>query len=698
MERSNFFTDQDVLQEDLNNIESSKGNQLKYRAQYILGASGGVRQDNPLASASVERGGIYYNTILEVPPGPVGSLKYKEFFKPEALSATSIRILEGAALDPNGEVIINPATIDMTKGSTGANYDWSTASPGEIQWYVKLRYAAASGSFKSDDLGTSYPTRYTDSFIINVDYTEPTDDDILIASFQGTGAGNITGSIVDERSFVRIITPANAVILDPSTVPVTAHLTAEDHITSVGSGVASDTNPHGLSPDDIGVSNTVEPHRKEAHTPGIIDVTGEYIDSAAFRDSYLGTPTDLGADVEISWTSPNSNARLMVNGIHYSTILTTVSLVDHPDMIAGGDTIYWLYFDNTSASVYNVRATTSNLDDYKTADKLLLCKIQRISGGSDYSNFEDLRRFYGTSQKHIGPDLDENATFDTLNRVSSLENNLNRIRYQLGLALIGIGSSWDGFNPLTSGPTSSAVSYHYHDVTPFQFTSNINQTVSYPAHYIRKNVSGELAGIMLHTTSPTTSKKVYLITNYSGVGVPTTVMLATGSMAALEVIGNGLFGGNVIGSDGIFGGDVSAGGSVFINSNEITGGQAAAIPTLTAGSSSDADAFHTHDSLKGPASGSVVSGYSIDDTRENIGELAMHISAIGLASGNGIMTLYVTEISGSYGANQIFSKTNILSGEYGTCIGVVPPNWFYKVIYSSTLSTIGIQEFPGTGA
>lgn len=665
MERSNFFTDQDVLKEDLNNIESSKGNQLRYRAQYILGASGGVRQSNPLASASVERGGIYYNTAIEEgeeAEGPTSALYYKEFFNPSVLSATSIRILEGAALDPNGEVIINPATIDMTKGSTGANYDWSTAAPGEIQWYVKLRYAAASGSFKSDDLGTSYPTRYTDSFIINVDYTEPTADDILIASFQGTSGGNITGSIVDERAFVRVITPANAVILDPSTVPVAAHLTVEDHIDAVGSGVASDTNPHGLSPDDIGVSSTVEPHRKEAHTPGVIDITGEYIDSAAFRDSYLGTPADIGADVEISWTSGNANAAMIVKGERFTPTLVTLSMVNHPDMIAGGDTLYWLYFDNTTASVYNVRATPSNLDNYKTADKLLLCKIQRISGGSEFSGFEDLRRFYGTSQKHIGPDLDEGAVLHTLNRVSTLQHNLDRMRYQLGLSLTGVGSAWDGSNPLTAGATSIADAYHTHTDFPGAVLKiNSNGIFQTPFYSMRK-AAGEIAGMLHHGGNPSNNMKLYFVANYIGTGIPTTAMKATGSMAALEVDGY-----------------------VEIGGNPINSAQAAAIPTLAAGPSSDADAYHTHDTHKQPNNINQISAYVFGKYRRNVGSASIVVFATGqYYSGQPTMRLEFYTGPGPDSASvvkcaefQSFSELAFTT-TIRSLTGYVPANWFYK--------------------
>ena len=166
MERANFFTDQDVLKEDLNNIETTKGNQLKYRAQYVLGASGGVNQGTLARSASIDRGGIYFNIGgFETDPPPTTN-----YFYPSGLSSTSIRIYAGAALDSDGEVLINPANLDMTKGSTGANYDWATASPGtSVLWYVKLLFSEVSGSVKADDGGTSYPTRYTDDFLVKVD-------------------------------------------------------------------------------------------------------------------------------------------------------------------------------------------------------------------------------------------------------------------------------------------------------------------------------------------------------------------------------------------------------------------------------------------------------------------------------------------------------------------------------------------------
>jgi len=663
MERSNFFTDQDVLQEDLNNIETSKGNQLKYRAQYMLGASGGVNQATPARSASIDRGGIYFNMGGYITDPPT----YSNYFYPSALSSTSIRILEGAALDAGGEVLINPATIDMTKGSTGTNYDWSTAGLGYPQlWYVKLLYAAASGSFKANDAGTSYPTRYTDDFLIQVDYTAPTAEEILLTSFLSDASGNISGSIVDERAFVRVMTPANAVVLDSSIAPVGSHYTVEDHITSVGTGTPSTVNPHGITGTDLGITDTVEPHRKEAHTPGIIDVTGEYLNSAAFRDSYLGTPTDVGADVEIGWTGANANAYMMVNGTTYKPTLVTFSLVNHPDMTAGGDGTYWIYFDNTSASVYNTRATTVSLDTYKAADKLLLCKISRLNGGSDYSNFVDLRRFYGTSQASIAVDSTEQATLDTLNSVSSLQSNLNRIRYQLGLSLSGVGSAWAGSNPLTAGHTTGlADDYHYHSSFPYILTINDQSIWSNVGYYINQ-WSGKKAGMMVHTNMSQTV--LHLVSDYSGASNPTTAMLATGSMGAISVAGNLIF-----------------------------ARHAAGIPTVTNGSASVADAWHTH---AHPASGSFVNGYAHNQMKQN--PTNSPIYATGWAHDNGTggnLSLYMGETSASVAAggdNEVhIQKQTAPSSGNASIFAVIPPGFFYKWYYTpGSLLALRTYDFP----
>jgi hypothetical protein len=59
----------------------------------------------------------------------------------------------------------------------------------------------------------------------------------------------------------------------------------------------------------------------------------------------------------------------------------------------------------------------------------------------------------------------------------TLFDTLDRMRYQIGLALNNTGSAWSGSNPLTSSPTSNADAYHYHS-SPMLISSFYSQSPS----------------------------------------------------------------------------------------------------------------------------------------------------------------------------------------------------------------------------
>jgi hypothetical protein len=663
MERSNFFTDQDVLQEDLNNLETTKIQQLKYRSQYILGRSGNIyHQSDSTASASVIRGGIYWNVASFG-----GELSIDSSFLVQYISPTSLRVLTGAALSPGGEFMLNPSNITMNKGSSGSNYNWMTTVAVPAPWYVKLYYNEASGSIKADDLGVSYPTRYTDDFIVAVNLTPPSADEILLASFVGSSIGDITtGSLKDERSYVRIITSANAVLLDPSTVPVAAFNTVQDHVEAVGSGTPTQTNPHGLTGNDIGLTDTTGPHRKEAHIPGIIDITGEYPDTAPFKNSYLGVPYDMGAVAGIAWTAPHASASIMVKGAIYHPTLDTVVFTTHPDIVAGGypNTYYFYYEGSGSAVRATIDAIPPYENNYRTGDKFILCRAYVFEGGSSYSNFLDLRKFYSISQVNIraegGP---ETAAWLSLDELSTLWDNLCRIRYQLGKALNG--SDWAGDNPLTSGVGSNATAYHEHrSIQAGQFIINEGLGLANPHLGIRRN-TGQLDGLMYHVSAG----RAYILKGYTGGSVP------TNSQVADLVVG-----------------------SLYVQSNQLTTGHVAAMPTLTGGPTSNADAYHTHSTARYPSTGSVVA-YTNNRARRNEANSPMYLSTwvFDGAAGGDDFILYISPTSGSLASNATQRVYVEATGLYNSMFGVVPPYWFYKIFYAGTVGTLKVYEYPANG-
>ena len=670
MQRTYYFTDQDVLAEDLNNTESTKASAIKQRTQYMLTTSGGVFKSDPTVSASVVRGGVYGNPLNYMEDGL--NLKISKN------SSTQLLMESGEALGADGEFIQALTSKTMNFGGSDVNYAW--ASPGALPpdgalYYVKIKYAAASGSVKANDAGVTYPTRYTDSYNVTINNAVPVSGEILLASFAGDTSGHIKASIKDERLYIRPIVPASGVILDPTVKPYSAVATAEDHILAVGTGIPSPTNPHGLTGNDIGLTDTTAPHRKEAHIPAIVDTTGEYPNTTPFRNSYLGVPYDEGANAGIAWTAPHASASIMVNGVAYHPTLDIVDFTTHPDVVAGGYPNYYYFYYEGTGSV--VRATTSTINPtelgYKKYDKFALCYVYVTDGGSAYSNFTDLRRFYSTSQIHIRAEASpEYAALTSIIPTSTLWDNLSRIRYQLGLALNG--SDWLGDNPLTQGVTSIADSYHQHTGME-NATFTLNRAQVYTDTYIAFEHASPNPTYIAHFGWRNNLSAFAAIDHFIGT-IPTYGKMIVGSL--------------------------QMGNTSYI----LTSTHVAAMPTLTGGSSSDADAYHTHGDLKGPLSGSL-RPYTADSWRRNDGDTAMFVTAQVAVSNNFGCYAYINlgPVTGSTSTNLV-ARTAMATGSagIGTLYCMVPPNWVYRIAWAPSLVGSGgsasvqfIYEYPPNG-
>lgn len=662
MQRTFYFTDQDVLAEDLNNTETTKATEMKQRVQYLLTYSGGVYGNDPTVSASVYRGGVY-GSPADYDEDSVNLIVSKN-------SATQISMAAGAALDSTGEFILVSGSKTMDFGSSDSNYSWIIPGGPPIQrYYVKLQYAEASGSFKTNDSGVSYPTRYTGSYFVQIDATPPVSTDVLIASFLGDTSGHISGSIKDERLYVSPIVPAGSVFLDPTTKPVGAWNTVEDHVNSVGSGTPSATNPHGLAGIDIGLTDTTQPHRLEAHTAGIVDITGAYDGGSVFYDSYEPVlVNNESSNAGVDFTAPHPSASIVANGGTFTGNLTNIVFSTHPDIIAGGDGTYLFYFDNTTGSVVRVAKDATPADiRYRSSVNFYLFEVYIFSAGTAYSveTFVDYRTFYESNPHRIAADDLELVSNSTIVKSSTLADNLARIRYMLGLALTGNPNDWDAANnPLTDGPTSDASSYHEHTgIQNYEFVIN------------RAEVTAD-AYIRFEKPSST---------EYARLGYRSSV----NAFAAID---------HYLGAIPVYGKMIV--GSLQINntSNILTETHVAAMPTLTGGPSSDADAYHTHNKFYNPDSGSVVT-YNNNSTRKNNSDMPMFISTRAQDNGGGgLFSLYIAPTSASLVSN-IVARNTSASSAWVSLFGVIPPGFYYKIYYSpGTLAgSIVLYEYPQVG-
>lgn len=414
MERSYFYNDQDVMADDLNAIEGSINKQSASRSVAVLGYSGGVSLGT---GGSVNQGGIYGS--------PADYLVTTKNLYPSKSSATEITIASGSAMDHNGNLILVPSAFTITFTDDEDEKVWKEATSGVKT--IKIKYRESSGSVQSDDEGNQFYTRYYDSYQVVVEVASASVEEIPLGYFTADSSGHITGNITDMRQYCRIITPANAVIMDPLVEPAKSlgWTSIEDHAKSVGSGVPTAKNPHGLIPSDIGFGGgDTATHWQDAHINGIMLLSR----TAAATGSFEGSVVSTADDYIVFY--PPTNAALVVNGSFTSGSLPNLYASSAP---ADGD--YWVVATSAGTTQFVAKASIvpDAGDPHKYPTYLILGSCSVSGTMQDITNFCDMREFFAMSQEDIRADFVE-ATSDptgTLLRTATLVDNLNRIRGQI---------------------------------------------------------------------------------------------------------------------------------------------------------------------------------------------------------------------------------------------------------------------------
>jgi len=306
-----------------------------------------------------------------------------------------------------------------------------------------------------------------------------------------------------------------------------------------------------------------------------------------------------------------------------------------------------------------VRATKTELFPfevaYKTSDKFILCMCQVTDGGSAYSDFVDLRKFYGINQAHVrgewypelfGSTVLEVSAWPTLGTNTTLFDNLCRIRYKLGLALNGNPDNWYGDNPLTSSYDSIADGYHQHTRIPAAiFTINTDESSS---------------------------------DAYIGFGRPGSQYDAY--IGWRNSLSRGAVISQIVGSAVTYGAFQAS--SLYLGQSspsQLTQAHVTAMPTLTGGTTTDADAYHTHGKLQGPTTGSIVSGYTPGTMRYNSGNAFLFVIGTFKHTGAGdALHLYVGPTSASANNTKVGSHQAASVIGSGSISGIVPQGWYYK--------------------
>jgi len=312
-------------------------------------------------------------------------------------------------------------------------------------------YQEVSGSVAADVNGNSVYTRYTPSCRINVTATAPTaSNQVALAQFTGNSGAVTSNTFQDIRPFFRPWAAAESTLIE--TPAVSGITNMEQHQAAVGHATPTNFNPHGIAIGDLG---------------GIpLFVNGIYVMDTipATFQSYQGT---VGPVTQINFTVP-SHATGSVANSSYTNALPPLSTIT-PTVLP--DDVYYVVAAPTGSILMPQFVPISSIVNDPLQPQLnpsLLFIGEASVVSSNIVAYQDIRTFYNQSQALIRADIVEGFSDPAiaLTPYNTLVDTLNRIRFQVGVALNNTGSAWLGPNPLTAGPTSDAQTYHTHgDIT-----------------------------------------------------------------------------------------------------------------------------------------------------------------------------------------------------------------------------------------
>lgn len=302
MDKSIFFDGQNVLNTDLNNVETTKIAAIKRRGLDIATQTGiltGLGVTNPIAF--------------------------------------TLQVAAGVAYDSNGEALVQVGTSNVV------------VAPGDVGSYLVIRHSETLGTPIAHPItGVLTNTRSVDG-TSTLMIASPLATDVVLArlltlSGGGTATLNVAEFPTGVRKFWSARIAANQ-ITDAMLVQSDGVIT---HINSFGTGVVSPTNPHGNSLADFGFTPDSTPvtHQLLDHTNGI-----EKGSAASCLNVVVNAAT---APDQLNVTQLTTGDSIVVNGLRRaapSTVtgspITFLSASANPEL-------YEIYVD--SAGVLNKSA------------------------------------------------------------------------------------------------------------------------------------------------------------------------------------------------------------------------------------------------------------------------------------------------------------------------------------------------------
>jgi len=265
MNKTLYFPDMRVNESDLNNTEQSRASAIRQQFAFML-AKFSHQYTGSIAT-------IIQQTLADQTPNPfsyrgIGGGFNSDYLLPITGSLSQISIQRGWGITDNADICILTGSITINQGDNDFHRIWGTLTDGQPA-YVTAEYQEMSSSVGNDSSGNIYYKRYTGDFLIRVSDTYPSgSNQIPLAQFTANGNLITAGTFQDKREWARPWAMAESTLVKNSPVPSLS--TVEQHITAVGTGTPSTTNPHGMVLSDLvsgSILSTVI-HKNVGHPAG----------------------------------------------------------------------------------------------------------------------------------------------------------------------------------------------------------------------------------------------------------------------------------------------------------------------------------------------------------------------------------------------------------------------------------------------
>lgn len=306
----------------------------------------------------------------------------------------SINVRAGVAYDSNADRVVistpisiyNPSNPTSTSAdgiggtvvtplSTGSVNIPLTANTLNYVWIDYLNTTDTSSFTIQKSSGKKQYYKADDGFKITVTTTStpPLASSLLLGTINLTGFGvvspstiSIAGRNLAGLKYGRVKVKTAKADRSNATATYTAdtEILIDAHVKAVGTGTVTATNPHGMTPVDIGLNTAeiLETHQKFMHSSGIVGST------VSITSSLYLTPTIITPGEDYVTIQPLTSSEIaLINGVTATSadIPNAVVLLFSSSVDATGT--YWVYLDKTTKTIQR-----TNVNPTSDATKLTL--------------------------------------------------------------------------------------------------------------------------------------------------------------------------------------------------------------------------------------------------------------------------------------------------------------------------------------